>query len=164
MSNFSWYVNDVPTGSVAVEEQIERARPGDGPPPAPHAPTETDPTLLKIAKLFPAEVALIYTGADAYARAFTTSTAQIVATAIVAAIGLIVLPQAFARFRKVRWSTRKGRTQIVIGTLAYAVYVYALGGLPQAVGIYNPLVSGLLVTLFVGLVALYGPTTTVNGE
>jgi hypothetical protein len=120
--------------------------------------------LLKVAKLFPAEVALIYTGADAFARAFTSSTAQIAATAIVAVIGLIVLPQAFARFRKVRWSTKKGKTQIVIGALAYLVYVYALGGLPQAVGAYHPLAAGMLVTLFVGLVALYGPTTTVNGN
>lgn len=149
MSAVSWYINDhVGTPNA----------------PAVAPPKLSDSTLAKVARLFPAEVATIYTGADAFARAFTSDTFRIVATGIVALVAFAVIPQAFKVVRGVVWRKKKGRNQILLGMLSFLVWAYATGGFSMATKLYDPLVAGIVVTLFVGLVALFvNPPTTVNG-
>lgn len=138
---WSWYVNRNREAPIGLES--DTAPKLDGP-------------LGKLAKLFPLEVITVFTGADQFARA-AEGDLRFILLAAVAVAGLVLLPGAFSKFRGVKWSDNQGRVQIGIGALAYLMWVYGQGTLSAELGIYNALVAGVAIFIFLGIALVYGP-------
>jgi hypothetical protein len=141
---WSWYVN--------------RSRKPVSTLPRSATDPKLDPFLEKLAKLFPLEIAAAFTAADQFAR-IPPDPQRFILLVVVAIAGLVAVPQAFSRWRGVKWSVRQGRTQILVGIGAYLIFVYSqAGGLSSALGIHYPAVAGVVVVLYLLYVALYSPT------
>lgn len=140
---WSWYVN----GSRRLPALKTLGTEGD---------PKRDDYLEKLVKLFPVEIVTFFTGADQFARA-ATGGLKLVLLFVVAVAGLIFVPIAFAKLRKVNWKTRPGLIQVLIGIAGYVIWVYAQGVLSAEVGIYEASVAGVAAFLFLTVVLLYGP-------
>lgn len=136
---WSWYVNRNRVSDPTLEST---------------APPKLDGPLEKLAKLFPLEVITVFTGADQFARA-ATGDLRLPLLWLVAIAGFLLVPGAFMRLRGISWSD--GWAQIIIGLLAYVMWVYGQGTLSAELEIYEPLVAGVLVVVFLGIVVVYGP-------
>lgn len=191
MPGWNWYVNAEPDDAVAAEASLDTeivppadvgsTRPtGDAAEPAVITGTATtrgsaafaptDSQLQKLVKLFPIEVVTVYVALDAFARTAptdavfdTTVTVRAVVTGLVALAALVSVPQAFSRFRHVRFDTTRGRQMILIGMGAFVAWSYAVGGFFIEVGLYTGWIAGLAIIGYLAAVWLYGPKGLVHG-
>jgi hypothetical protein len=138
---WSWYVNRNRELPIGLEVDT---------------PPKLDGPLEKLIKLFPVEVVTVYVGADQFARAATGDLRRILLLGV-AILGLVLLPGAYSRFRKISLSDRQGQVQIAIGLGAFFIWVYAQGALAAEFNIYNAALAGVLVFGYLGVVMVYGP-------
>src|SRR5437763_4214800 len=101
-TSWSWYVNR--KRQVPVLEGIVPAAP------------PLDSFLEKLVKLFPVEIVAAFTGADQFART-PTGNLRFVLLVVVAVAGLVLLPGAFSKFRKIHWADPQGPVQYIVGVL-----------------------------------------------
>lgn len=119
-----------------------------------------DDYLARVAKYVPAEIVAFYLAGQSLIELATEpdEDRRRIAFAVLAAVLLICTPLYLRRAAEPGQPRRK---HVIIGTLGFLVWVYALAGLPAAFNVYDSLAGGLTIILFT---ALSGVIVPVEGE
>lgn len=113
-------------------------------------PIEPDNYATRLLKYIPAEIVGLYITSEAVIRASSEGTSMYALMWIVFLFGLVMTPLYLHRVTKV---TRK--SQLLVSTVAFGIWVFALGGPFEVVDWYKPLYGGLLLPAFTLVVAVY---------
>jgi hypothetical protein len=116
---------------------------------------QVDTYFDRVVKYIPADIIAAWTTATGLIASATNVPSKLLSW-IVFSVGLILTPWWIYK------QTNKpplpaARTQILIGTLAFAVWVFALGGPFKDLGFYRPLYGSLLLMLFTLIVGRIQP-------
>jgi len=144
---WSWYVNSdrqVPTELETLTEMTERPK---------------DDYLSKLVKLFPVEVATFFMAADQFARAAPAEIRLMLLWAVLV-VGVVGVPVAFAKMRKLDLKLRSTQEQVVIGIIGFTSWVYSQGVLSAELGIYQASVAGVVAAILLFSYAMYNPAPT----
>ena len=121
--------------------------------------TTVDGYFDKVVKYIPADIV----GAWVFASSAIKEASGVPVTAtlwIAFAVLLVITPLWTWRWTSLR-GTPPARTQIVISTVSFAVWVFALGGPFATLGFYRPLFGSLILVLFSLGAAIINPREAV---
>jgi hypothetical protein len=105
-----------------------------------------DDYLTRVAKYVPAEVVAAYLAGQSI-LAETALQPDVKKLVYVAFFGVLFICTPIYLSKKAQAGQPK-RKHVVVGTVAFVFWVYALGSLPQLLGFYSGTVGGLLLIVF----------------
>jgi hypothetical protein len=110
-------------------------------------PSKPDDYVTKLLKYIPAEVIALYITLDALAR--SSGETQLQLYWLIFAFGIVVTPLYLWRIQKVHKVL-----QLLISTVAFFVWVFAMGGPFVHLDWYNPLYGGMLLPSYTFLIPI----------
>lgn len=113
-----------------------------------------DNYLDRVAKYVPSEVVAAYVFCQGIILSATSPEERRIAF-IVVVVGLAVLTPLY--IRKLAVPGLPWRTQAVISTISFFVWVYALGEAPKSFGLDNPLFGSIILVLYTAGIGLVQP-------
>lgn len=104
----------------------------------------------RVAKYIPGEVVALYVGAAGVLKTVGAEDASLVLVLywVFFGLGLVLTPIYLARMAKAgepKW------VHLIVSTVAFVVWAYALGGLPELMGWYRPWIGSLALLAFSGI-------------
>jgi hypothetical protein len=116
---------------------------------------EVDTYFDRVVKYIPADIIAAWTAATGLIASATNVPSKLLSW-IVFGVGLVLTPW-WIQAQTSKPGLPSARTQIMIGTLAFAVWVFALGGPFTGLSFYRPLYGSLLLILFTLIVGRIEP-------
>ncbi|MEJ7651757.1 MAG: hypothetical protein WKF57_22335 [Nakamurella sp.] len=119
--------------------------------------TGGDPYGDRVAKYIPAEFVATYLAAQSLVSAAANSATLGKWLLVVVGLVLLIVLPVYIR-RKAAAESKPWRMQSTISSIAFVIWVYALGVLPTLFGFYEALVGGIVVLMYSFLVGVFQPT------
>jgi hypothetical protein len=110
----------------------------------PQEPPIPDQFWQRLLKAVPVQAVGFITAADALAHAAP-------ADILTAVLGGVFIFGAFIGLLEMAVQRKAGRIEIIVALVAYVVWCYALGGVFEALGWFQPVVAGLIALGFAAL-------------
>lgn len=140
--------------NIITQRDVQRARPQTGSGRvgglSVSPQQNVDDYKTRLLKYIPAEVVTLYVTLEG-----VIGEQRLALLWLVFLIGLIATPFYLVRIYKV-----SKRSQLIISTVAFAVWVLALGGPFESIPGYEPLFGSIILVLYTFLVPLFDPDTT----
>ena len=110
---------------------------------------EPDDYKSRLLKYIPAEVVTVYLTLDGITKSVADGESRQIWLCLILVFGLVVTPLFLWRIAKVR-----RRNQLVISTISFAVWVFALGGAFSAYSWYKPFEGALVLVMYTFLIPI----------
>jgi hypothetical protein len=115
----------------------------------PTARREPDDYKSRILKYIPAEIVAVYLTLDGIVRSAVDGASRQIWLHLILGFGLVVTPLFLWRVAKVR-----NKNQLVISTISFAVWVFALGGAFADYSWYKPFEGAIALVMYTFLIPI----------